>query len=150
MMIWWWLTLRGSQVAYELDQTIRITLRPIAAAYYWPTLAVLVAGAALAAVNLFKPWWSRSRALARIGIDSLTLVLAGLLLTAGPIVDSITNGVDAGRAERLAALVRWANLSWYITLGVIAAASLCSAIRALRLVIGARLDPTRHTLPAAR
>jgi hypothetical protein len=150
IMIWWWLSLLGTQVVYELDEAIRFTLRPISPMFYWPALVVLVAGVALASVNLFRPWWSRPRALARLAIDLLTLAIAVALFAAGPIVESVAAGMDADRAERLAVLVKWANLSWFITLAVIAVGSLLSGVQALRRVSGTNLPTTPPALRTAR
>jgi hypothetical protein len=82
---------------------------------YCGILVFLLAGVVMACVNLYRPWWTRHRAGARLAIDALGLVIC-LVILAGPFVEITAASPKAGAVE----LARWANLSWDLTVGIIA------------------------------
>lgn len=84
----------------------------IARAYYWPVLAFLVAVALLDLVNIIRPVWTRQRASVSLVVHVGGVVLAGLLLAAGPFV------VVAGAAPDpvLREIAKWTGLSFAVVL----------------------------------
>jgi uncharacterized membrane protein len=128
---WWWLQLLGSPTSHHLADTFRITLWPLFPALYWGILAFLLAGVVMACVNLYQPWWTRPRAGARLAIDALGLGIA-LAILAGPFVEITAATPKAGAVD----LAKWANLSWYLTAGIIALYCLVRVIQDVRRMSG--------------
>lgn len=132
IFIWWSIGLLGASTTYEVGGAIRITLWALTPAYYWSFLSFLVAGAAIAAVNLVRPWWTRRRAGAQLAVDAFGLVLVCLLLLAGPVIEII----DPNARPGLLGFAKWGNLSWYVTLAIIAVGCLARSIQAARRAFG--------------
>jgi len=131
IFVWWWLQLLGSPTSHHLADTFRITVWPLYPAPYLGILVFLLAGVVMACVNLYRPWWTRHRARARLVIDALGLVIC-LAILAGPFVDITAANPKAGAVE----LAKWANLSWYITAGIIALGCLGRIIQDVRRMSG--------------
>jgi hypothetical protein len=132
---WLWLKLLGTPAVHDgLEQTFRITLAPLSPIFYWPILLFLLAGAGMASVNLIRPWWTRRRLRVRMVVETLGLLIVGLVAAAGPLVEvtAANPGADA------LGVARWANLSWYITLAAIGLACLFRAVQAGRRAGGAK------------
>ena len=131
IFVWWWLLLLGSPTHNDLADTFRITLWPLYPALYWGILVFLLAGVVMACVNLYRPWWTRHRAGARLAIDTLGLVIC-LAILAGPFVEITAANPKAGAV----ALAKWANLSWYLMAGIIAVCCLGRIIQDVRRMSG--------------
>lgn len=66
---------------------------------YWPILAVVLASSALAAVNLFRPHWTRRRLVARGVIRGLEVLTTGAFLVLGaPVVLEVAAASPAQQA----------------------------------------------------
>jgi hypothetical protein len=112
-ILWWLGVLRLPSIP-----EVRFTLTPVWDNLYWPILLAALAWMAMAAVNTFRPRWTRLRSAIRLGLDTAGLVLVGYLLTAGRWIDvAVPN--SGGRELAVSELAKWVNLSAGITLGVI-------------------------------
>jgi hypothetical protein len=70
--------------AFHFPSIPGLTIQPapvISRFFFWPILLLVVGHAAIAAVNAFRPWWTRKRAFLRAALDALGLVVVGALLT---------------------------------------------------------------------
>lgn len=113
-LLWW----TGNLHFPSVEWSAAVWLTPSAAfsAFYWPILLQATFGLAVSGVNLFRPWWTLGRALARLATNLAVVVIAALLLQAGPwlVVDA-----PAMEASARDALVRGANLGVYwLLLGI--------------------------------
>ena len=91
----------------------------------------LLGGVVMACVDLYRPWWTRHRARARLAIDALGLVIC-LAILAAPFVEITAANAVAGAVG----LAKWANLSWYLTTGIIALCCLGRIIQDVRRMSG--------------
>lgn len=112
----WWVGLAGEPASRLFDPAVRVVVPPAQAFVYWAVLVLLVAGAAMAAADLWRPRWSASRLGLQIAMDGAALA-AGLVLISFSLLQ-VVPGADTDLATS-EALVRWINLSWKATLGVI-------------------------------
>lgn len=112
----WWVGLAGMPASRLLDPAVRVVVPPAQAFVYWTVVVLLVAGAAMAAADLWRPRWTASRLGLQIAMDGAALVV-GLLLISFSILQ-VVPGADTDLAKS-EALVRWINLSWKATIGVI-------------------------------
>ena len=129
--IGWWLQLVESPTSYRFADTFEIILWPLYSWVYWPILTYLAAGVVLACVNLYRPWWTRHRAWARLAINSLGLVIA-VVIALGPFVEIVTATPKPGAVD----LARWANLSWDITALSVGIYCLAGAVQDVRRILG--------------
>ena len=132
IMLWWWVKLMGRPAIYPLADTFRLTVSPLYPGLYWTILVFLLAGVVMACVNLRRPWWTRRRAGAQLAIDAVGLVVCLAIVVAGPLI-VIT---AASPAPGLFNLARWANLSWYFTVGIIGLYYLARVIQDARRTSG--------------
>lgn len=89
-------------------------------AFFWPVLIQSAVTFVLAAVNLFRPWWTIARASVRLATNVASVVIAALMLQAGPWVE-IARINPPGPLNP--ALTRAANLGIYwflLSVGIIA------------------------------
>ena len=107
-------------------EDVPIHLAPIWSTLYWPILLVVLASAALSAVNTVQPWWTRLRTGLQLGINAVELALICILLSAGSWVE-VT--VSSAKVDEIAT---WANLSIAITLAVIGVAMIVGIVRGVR------------------
>ncbi len=131
IVVWWWLRLVGNPTSYRFADTFQITLWPLYSWVYWPILVFLLAGVALACVNLFRPWWTRERAGARLAIDALGLVLA-VVIAIGPFIEVVAANPKPGAAD----LAMWANLFWDITAWSIGISCAARIVQDVRRMVG--------------
>ena len=117
---------------------VPIQLAPVWGNLYWPMLLVVLAGAAMAAVNTVRPWWTRRRTALQLGTDIAEVILIGILLSSGPWIEVTV------ASDKLERLVSWANLSIAITLGAIGIAMIVAVVKGVR-----RLRRHRPALIAA-
>lgn len=105
---------------------VPITLAPIWSTLYWPILLVVLASAAMAAINTVRPWWTRLRTGLQLGISAVELAVIGILLAAGSWVE-VT--VSSGKLDEIA---RWANLSIAVTLAAIGIGMIVGIVKGIR------------------
>lgn len=107
-------------------EDVPLRLAPIWSHLYWPILLLVLGSAAIAAVNLVLPWWTRLRTGIQLGLYAFELILIGILLSAGSWIEVI---VSSDKLDRVAT---WANLSIAITLAVIGIAMVVGIVRGIR------------------
>jgi hypothetical protein len=122
------------------DDGMRVSLTPIWHALYWPILVLSLIGIANDVLDLYRPN-QQLRAFVRIAAACAGIAVAALLLTGGPWL-----AVDAPslEADRLASVLRWANVSvvatpvltavFIATDGLLAGRSLAGQGRAARMI----------------
>jgi hypothetical protein len=93
--LWWLGLIHRPQI-----EGLRIDFAPqVYQLVYWPIIAVVLAGSALAAVNLFRPHWTRGRLLTRIVIRGLEgLTTAAFLAVSVPVVVEVVGATAAQQA----------------------------------------------------
>jgi hypothetical protein len=74
---------------------LRITLTPIWQSMYWPFLAVILSGGVRGWMGLVWPERLRRRFWMRVGINAVTVILAGILLHAGSWVNLAAPSLSA-------------------------------------------------------
>ncbi|HWM91104.1 MAG TPA: hypothetical protein VN493_10080 [Thermoanaerobaculia bacterium] len=124
--LWWLDVLRLPSIP-----EVRFTLTLVWDNLYWPILLLALASVAMAAVNTFRPRWTRLRSALRLGLDAAGLVLMGYLLSAGPWTEVAVPNSD-GRELAVHELAKWINLSVAIALGVIGVILILSLVRGIR------------------
>jgi len=94
---------------------VELTLKPMWTIFYWPILLLVLASAAMGAVNTIRPWWTRLRSGLSLAIKAMQLILIGILLAMGPWVEV---AVPDALSHKLDALTKWINLSAAVVLGI--------------------------------
>jgi hypothetical protein len=121
-----------------------LKLAPVWYQVYWPIVGVTLAEMARAAVNLFRPDWTRLRAVSQVAIHSAGLVIVFFLLRGGhwvAVADTV-NGY-----ARAVGVVNQAFFYGLLIAGVISAVQLL--IRIGQLIRGERGRGGRAAAPAA-
>jgi hypothetical protein len=114
---------------------------------YWPILAVVVAASALAAVNLFRPHWTRGRLVARGVIRGCEVLTSGAFLVIGAPVVLVVAGATPTQAALLTNGVIWI---FRVTAASIGLYALADSARALWLLAHGRfLTDGTEARPAA-
>jgi hypothetical protein len=125
VFILWWLDVLRLPPIPGID----IALAPIWRDLYWPILLVDAATVAVAAMNVFRPWWTPRRSALRLGIDISGFALACALLAAGRwVVISISNVPP----DRIHAVEQWADVPVLVTLVVTAIIFLLKGVQDTR------------------
>jgi hypothetical protein len=106
LFILWWLDVLRLPA-------IPVTLAPVWRTLHWPILAVYLGIVAVAAVNLWRPWWTRRRARARLVVNGAGLALSAALLAAGHWIDVVLPVADPAALARIERVERWADLSLF-------------------------------------
>jgi hypothetical protein len=101
--VWWAGNMASPMVWYAFR--LQISLSPVWAYFYWGFLGLAGCGAALAAVNLTRPYWTGLRAALRLLLDGAQSALFCWLLTAKVVTGVGIAGTSAQRASELAAAV---------------------------------------------
>ncbi len=94
---------------------------PIWWVVYLPIVMLTIATAALHAVNFSRPYWTRARSLARLGIQAATLFVFVILLRAGDSFTAAHSATLAGGPE--ADVINIINMSFQIGFVVMIAVS---------------------------
>lgn len=131
--LWWWL---GFQLP-AIPQ-LGIVVTPVWSALHWPVALFLVASIAVGLADALRPAVSRRRLVGHLAVDAFALVLVGVLLSAWPWVQITGPAVPAAKA---AAIAKWMNLTWLVTLLVIAVAYTVRVMRLERRVSRAEAPP---------
>jgi hypothetical protein len=119
--------------------------------FFLPVVAFLLAGIALGAVALARPYWTRLRLGLRAALDgaAAAIVFSVLGTHAPEIVAAWEKGTHAGAALSKNDMIQtWALLSVAITMGIIALGCLGTAIRNLLRI--ARYETLRARIPRAQ
>jgi hypothetical protein len=144
----WWLELPRFQIAFETEAgPVRAGLAPFWHIVYWPVLALLLGGAALAAVNLFRPYWTTLRAGVRLAIDGAFLVIAVLLLRLGTWIEVVVPGLPA---DKHLSLVRVLDMGVFVTLASVVVIVVVDAVPAARRILRRPALAARAGSAAAR
>jgi hypothetical protein len=129
--VWWWLQLMGRPAVYHLADTFRITVWPLYPGLYWTILVFLLAGVVMACVGLRRPWWTRQSAGAQLAVDALGLLVC-VAIAASPFVEITAAKPREGVIE----LAKWANVSSYVTVGIVGLYFLARVIQDARRTAG--------------
>jgi hypothetical protein len=102
----WWVGVMPSR-EFALGASVRFTLTPFWAYFFWGNLALTALNIVLSAVNLLRPSWTARRALLRLASDAAGAALFCAFLRIG-LPESIS--VASVPAARTAEIVRQINL----------------------------------------
>ncbi len=105
---------------------------------YWPVLLLSTAGLALSVVALFRPYWTRTRLLARVAVDGALAVTLGLVLWPHrgdlvTLVDYLRAGKHALTGGEAASVVARLGILWAIA-WVAIAVSIATVVGMARLL----------------
>jgi hypothetical protein len=103
--IWWVSAMPSREIA--LGPSVRFTLTPLWAYFFWGNLALTAHNLVLSAVNLMRPYWTARRALLRLASDAAGAALFCAFLRIG-LFEGIS--VASVPAARTAEIVRQINL----------------------------------------
>ncbi len=101
---------------------VEVTLAPVWRFFFWSLLLVAAANVALAAVNLFRPYWTTRRATLRLLFDAAGAGLVCWLLKAQALAGIRAPGLSAGKALVLTSFINlWMAkmLPWAIVVMVV-------------------------------
>jgi hypothetical protein len=109
LFIVWWVTYMHS-TAISIGSTLRFSLSPQWAWFFWSYLAVAFFNVATAAMKLMRPWWTTSRATLHLVGTLLGSVLFCLLLKANILAGIATPNLSPQKAmDYTQAFNHWAN-----------------------------------------
>jgi hypothetical protein len=101
---------------------VEVTLAPVWRFFFWSLLLVAAANVALAAVNLFRPYWTVRRACLRLLFDAAGAGLVCWLLKAQALVGISVPGLSASKAFAITNFINlWMSrmLPWAIVVMVV-------------------------------
>ncbi|HEX4007317.1 MAG TPA: hypothetical protein VHX60_14170 [Acidobacteriaceae bacterium] len=88
--------------------SLHMALAPVWTWFYWGVLLITVASTAISVANLFRPWWSTERAVARVAVDVTGGVLFCLMFQAHLVASlTWTNATASEAANAVAQLNLW-------------------------------------------
>ena len=122
---------------------------PIWPIVYFPILALWLAAAGLHAVDVVRPYWTRTRGLLRLAVHGSGLVVLAVLLTAGAWFRP-TGAATLPGGVRGTDVVDLVNASFYVTFIVIAVISLIGLARELHRLKNRRIAPLPSETSSAR
>jgi hypothetical protein len=114
-ILWWTGCL---QLPILPDRAGALVATPTASfnSFHWPILCQATAAVLLAGVNLFRPWWTFTRALVRLALNLAVAVIAALMLQAGPWMEISVGRTSVPASEAITAA---ANIGVYwLLLGI--------------------------------
>jgi hypothetical protein len=137
----WWATALGFQTEFDFSGT-KISLAPEWCYLLCGFLLVSLVNIALAAVNLFRPSWTRFRACVRLTSDVIGSGLFCLLLKSAIVAEIIAPNVPAARTLEITnAINLWSGRAFP------AAIIFCVVIAAVNIRRIVRVKPTAAGLP---
>ena len=135
LILWWVKLLRLPEIP-----GLRVALAPVLLyRFYWPILTLLVALAAIACANLFRPWWTRRRAGVRLAINSFGLILIALLFVTKPWFEVIAPHATTTEIRDIA---QWVDGTAAVLLLLYAMSFVLRGMQDIRRVTGK--EPIRH------
>ena len=105
----WWIAHVSTPVMFN-GLAFRLTLAPIRVYFFWGYLAVALFNIVLAAINLYRPYWTGFRAACRLASNLAGAVLFCWLMKADIIANLYIANVDSARTLSIRnAIHLWAN-----------------------------------------
>jgi hypothetical protein len=120
-ILWWTGAVEAPWASAVGRHGVFLTATPIWASLHWPILILAVAQAVAALVTLIRPQGRQVRAALDIVCDLGGLALTAVMWRAGRLVEVAGLGADGPKAADIAGLQASLDLSFQITLGVLAA-----------------------------
>jgi hypothetical protein len=130
-----WAGVMWQRSEFAFSGGLRIIMAPVWSAIYWPVLGLTLAWALADFFNFLRPARTRVRSWVRLGLDTATVLMAGVLLTVSIWVDFAGPNLSAADAAKA---MRWVNGTIQVTLITIAAITLFDAVHQLRLLLRAK------------
>jgi hypothetical protein len=124
-----WILLIWGRTEFSFPGGPTMILAPVWGQVSWPSMAIVLASALTDGFSFLYPARLRVRAVSRIGIDGLTVVVATILLRAPGWVKIAAPHLSAGE---LLKVMTWIDSSIQVTLAIIVLIALGDAIRELR------------------
>jgi hypothetical protein len=112
ILLSWWLAVHPVAIP-ELG----VVLTPAWRMLHWPVAIYLGASIAVGLADALRPSWTRPRIVSRLAVDAFALLLVLALLGGSPWVQVTSPAVPAATAVTVE---RWLNLTWLVTLVLIA------------------------------
>jgi hypothetical protein len=102
----WWAQNMTAPIVFQ-HPDVRIMLAPVWIYFYWSILALTLVNASLAAVNLLRPYATRTRAAVRLVSDCAGSVLFCWLLKANVLTGIAIAGVSSQKALEITNAMNW-------------------------------------------
>jgi hypothetical protein len=100
----WWIDIMSRRVILDRPE-IRITLAPVWRYFFWSFLALALINAALAAVNLARPYWTVARASVRLATDCAGAALFCWMMKIGAIAAITGANISMARSVEITNMV---------------------------------------------
>ncbi|CAN5315943.1 hypothetical protein BH10PSE4_BH10PSE4_16030 [soil metagenome] len=121
LFILWWIGVIAAPWSPVVgDHGVFLEATPIWTTLHWPILALAVLQAMASLMTLVRPVWARARAALDVLADLGGLALIAVLYHAGRLVTVAPAGVSGPRAQNIAGLQASLDLSFHITVVVMA------------------------------
>lgn len=130
-LVWWTGLVRIPDFTEYAGLTVKFVAAPIWNEIYYPVLVAVVAGVAVAFVDLVRPWRTMTMSIVDMAVNGLNAVVVGMLIRAGRYVEVL--GAPE-HADRIARANQWINSSISWTLIVVGAVILLDILYELWLV----------------
>jgi hypothetical protein len=145
-LVWWTGLVRIPQFTEYAGLTVRFVAAPIWNEIYFPVLISVVAGVAVAFVDLVRPWRTLTMSIVDMAVNGLNAVVIGMLIKAGWYVEVLGS---AEHADRITRANQWINSSISWVLIVVGAVVLLDILYELWLIsrgAGARRTMSARTI----
>jgi hypothetical protein len=118
-LVWWAGLIRLPSFTEYSGVAVKLVAAPVWSQIYWPVLISLIAGIAVALIDLMRPWRSLVVSVVDIAINLFNVTVIVFIIRAGHYVDVIG---DAPNADKLTRADYWMNasISWtFMVLGAV-------------------------------
>jgi len=119
LFVLWWTGYLQFPVRTGHEGDLEVTFTAWFAAFFWPVLAQSAVNVLLSCTSLFRPWWTIPRALVRLGTNVAAVVIAALMLRAGPWIEIRHLNPPGAASDGLARLAN-SGIYWlFLGIGVV-------------------------------
>lgn len=127
--VMWLVELATSGFLLDHDN-FRIAFTPAGRQFVWILTAMALFGVGMSAVNLFRPFWTRSRLAIRVVQDLVSTLVFTLMAKAGTLIILSGASIPAGKAVEVnAGINTWVSISIGITAAICAVIAIVDALR---------------------
>jgi len=124
-----WLIELASSGVLLTNTSVRIAFTEVGRQYVWVLTALSVFGIGMSAVNLFRPFWTRSRLAVRVVQDVVVTLIFGLMAKAGALIYLSGPSIPVARSAEINA-----TANTWISLFVAITGAICAVIAMVDLV----------------
>jgi hypothetical protein len=129
IVVVWLVEIATSGIVFS-EPDLRIALTAIGREFWWVLVALAMFGTVRSALNLFRPFWTRSRLAVKVVQDLVSTLVFGLMARAGTLIILSGASVPAAKAiEVNAAVNTWVSISIGTTAAVCAVITIVDTVR---------------------